>query len=269
MRKIIPFFLIITLLLSSLDLSAQTRVSYNLQMAYSDSLTKNFTMCLDISDKVYFYEAEFIDPKYSAYKTSQTMQFIIRQNGSHDNIMFMQDFNSDFYKVKTHDIITWKLTNDYKTVDQYKLQKATTSFGGRQWDVWFCNEVPFTEGPYKFNGLPGLVFEVEDTKHIFKYSLIKIENINKHSSRLDFNDKGLAYITWEKFNRILLDFYENPYRKEWDLLSQGGEYIVNDKNITEYDLGGMIKDFQKMVRNNLPPAVELDKNVFQNIKNQK
>ena len=75
-----------------------------------------------------------------------------------------------------------------------------------QWNVWFCNEVPFAEGPYKFNGLPGLIFEVEDTQGIFKYSLIKIENLNKNLVTLEFNDEELSYTTWDKYSKVLLDF---------------------------------------------------------------
>ncbi|NHQ66052.1 GLPGLI family protein [Elizabethkingia miricola] len=240
-------------------LFAQTRVSYNLQIIYSDSLKKNFTMCLDIDDKVYFYDAEFIDPKYSAYKTSETMQFVTRKKGSQENIMLLEDFNHNYYRIKTSDIMNWKLTDSYKMVENYRLQKATTSFGGRQWNVWFCNEVPFTEGPYKFNGLPGLIFEVEDTKGIFKYSLIKIENLNKNLVSLEFNDEALSYTTWDKYNKALLDFYENPYREERDLLNRGGEFIVNDKSISKYDLGNMTKDFQTMIKKNLPPSIEADK----------
>lgn len=87
-------------------------------------------MCLDIDNKVYFYDAEFINPKYSAYKTSETMQFVTRKKGSQENIMLLEDFNHNYYRVKTSDIMNWKLTDNYKTVENHRLQKATTSFGG-------------------------------------------------------------------------------------------------------------------------------------------
>ena len=264
MTKNITHFFLVILTLSGLSLQAQIRVSYNLQIIYSDSLKKNFTMCLDIDNKVYFYDAEFINPKYSAYKTSETMQFVTRKKGSQENIMLLEDFNHNYYRVKTSDIMNWKLTDNYKTVENHRLQKATTSFGGRQWNVWFCNEVPFAEGPYKFNGLPGLIFEVEDTQGIFKYSLIKIENLNKNLVTLEFNDEELSYTTWDKYSKVLLDFYENPYREERNLLNQGGEFIFNDKSITKHDLVNMTKDFQEMIRKNLPPYVEADKNFLLN-----
>ncbi len=51
-----------------------------------------------------------------------------------------------------------------KKVQNYTLQKATTGFGGRNWTAWFCKDIPFNEGPFKFRGLPGLIFEIQDDK---------------------------------------------------------------------------------------------------------
>ncbi|WP_262892927.1 hypothetical protein [Kaistella flava (ex Peng et al. 2021)] len=32
----------------------------------------------------------------------------------------------------------------------YKVQKATTTFGGKKWVAYFTRDIPFTDGPYKF-----------------------------------------------------------------------------------------------------------------------
>ena len=34
---------------------------------------------------------------------------------------------------------------------------ATTHFRGRDWKVWFCEEIPLPLGPWKLGGLPGLI----------------------------------------------------------------------------------------------------------------
>lgn len=62
---------------------------------------------------------------------------------------------------------------------QYTLQKATTTFGGRDWTAWFCKEVNLGEGPYKFRGLPGLIIEVADDKNNFIFKLIKSMKFQK------------------------------------------------------------------------------------------
>ena len=58
--------------------------------------------------------------------------------------------------------------------NDWKLQKATTDFGGRKWTAWFTTEIPYSEGPYKFKGLPGLVVELSDSENNFQFELVKI-----------------------------------------------------------------------------------------------
>ncbi|OPB86379.1 GLPGLI family protein [Elizabethkingia occulta] len=260
-KTIIHFFLVI-LTLSGLSLQAQKRILYNLQVTYPDGLKKNSTVYLDINnDKTDFYEARFITP---GQKPSGPVQAIERKSGTSENTILVQDFKLNSFKIKTTDILDWKLMNDYKTVEKYKLQKATVLFGGRNWNVWFCNEIPLAEGPYKFNGLPGLVFEAEDMDGVFKYSLMKIENLSKSSVQPTLNVKNAINITWEKYNKLLSDFYENPYQKERESAQKGNEIVYEDKEMKVQDFTKMTKDFQTMIRKNLPPYVEADKNFLLN-----
>ncbi|MFS0488848.1 GLPGLI family protein [Leadbetterella byssophila] len=55
------------------------------------------------------------------------------------------------------------------------IQKAEIAFGGRQWEAWFTQDIPLNAGPYKFNGLPGLIVKIKslDNEHIFELSEIK------------------------------------------------------------------------------------------------
>ncbi|NHW60260.1 GLPGLI family protein, partial [Escherichia coli] len=51
---------------------------------------------------------------------------------------------------------------------------AVTRFGKRDWEAWFSDKYPVLEGPYKFRGLPGLIFELRDTKDNFIFSVNRI-----------------------------------------------------------------------------------------------
>ncbi len=72
-------------------------------------------------------------------------------------------------------IFTWQLSTDTATIGGYHAQKATTSFGGREWIAWFAPELPYNDGPYKFNGLPGLIVKVYDTRNHYVFEMTSIE----------------------------------------------------------------------------------------------
>jgi len=72
-------------------------------------------------------------------------------------------------------LFTWQLSTDTATIRGYHAQKATTSFGGRDWIAWFAPELPYNDGPYKFNGLPGLIVKVYDTRNHYVFEMTSIE----------------------------------------------------------------------------------------------
>ena len=57
--------------------------------------------------------------------------------------------------------INWKLLDEYKVIQGFKVQKAVGSFRGRDYTVWFTKEIPFPFGPWKLHGAPGIILEVE------------------------------------------------------------------------------------------------------------
>ncbi len=43
--------------------------------------------------------------------------------------------------------------------------------GGRLWEAWFSPDLPFSEGPYKFSGLPGLIMKVKDARGHYEFTI--------------------------------------------------------------------------------------------------
>jgi len=69
---------------------------------------------------------------------------------------------------------SWTITPTTATVAGYACQRATISYGGRQWEAWFTRAVPVSDGPYKFSGLPGLIVKVSDTRQHYVFELAKL-----------------------------------------------------------------------------------------------
>jgi hypothetical protein len=66
------------------------------------------------------------------------------------------------YKVLDDRTIAWRISPEKQKIGEFEAQKASADFAGRKWTVWFTEEIPFSDGPYKFKGLPGLIIKVED-----------------------------------------------------------------------------------------------------------
>lgn len=68
--------------------------------------------------------------------------------------------------------INWHITADTMSIGTLHCQKATTHFKGRDYEAWFCPDLPFQTGPWKLNGLPGLIVQASDSKKevIFKFA---------------------------------------------------------------------------------------------------
>lgn len=78
--------------------------------------------------------------------------------------------------------INWKITKDTSSLSGIKCQKATAYFKGRNWIAWFAPELPFQSGPWKLNGLPGLIVEAYDEKKEVQFLFSGMENVNKEDA---------------------------------------------------------------------------------------
>ena len=106
--------------------------------------------------------------------------------------------------------IDWALSDSTKEICGYLCHQATATFRGRNWIAWYC-DIPKSAGPWKLNGLPGLILaaETEDKEHTF--SAI---SVRKSSSPITVNDKEYFKTTREHFNQALADYKSNP-TKSW------------------------------------------------------
>jgi GLPGLI family protein len=57
----------------------------------------------------------------------------------------------------------------------FKCNKAEGTFRGRVYTVWFTNDIPVKFGPWKLQGLPGLILEVKDNMKQVEFKAEKIE----------------------------------------------------------------------------------------------
>ena len=66
--------------------------------------------------------------------------------------------------------LNWKLSSDEtKKIGKFNCSKAMLNFRGRNYVVWYTNEIPVPFGPWKFKNLPGLILQAYNTEKNDKF----------------------------------------------------------------------------------------------------
>ena len=110
--------------------------------------------------------------------------------------------------------IAWRITQDTCTILSYLCRKAIAQFRGRDWEAWFCTEIPLQTGPFQFGGLPGLILKLSDTKQNYIFEAIELKMFKQKSALLieDRYIDGKPYqrTSRERYKKQEQEFYSNP-----------------------------------------------------------
>ena len=155
------------------------------------------------------------------------------QNSQNVKLYFNKDANAYYihssidglsYKFKD-DVtkLTWELVDEEKQIQNYKAKKAKTKAFGKNWTAWYTEKIPVAYGPYKFQGLPGLILELSDDKNNFKFDLVEAKiDTTKYPIYEKANEVNSKRIEFE--NKIK-EIKNNPVK----ITSKTGDDTVKDK----------------------------------------
>jgi GLPGLI family protein len=103
--------------------------------------------------------------------------------------------------------IKWKLYDEIKKINNFLCQKASCDFRGRSYIAWFTTDIPVRLGPWKLNGLPGLILEAYDSKNQVQFYAQEISfNSNYTIEEKFFMNK--KFISPNESRKKLLAFLE-------------------------------------------------------------
>lgn len=73
-------------------------------------------------------------------------------------------------------LFDWQLTDSTTNILGYECYEAKCSFRGRDWTVFYTADIPIMDGPWKFNGLPGLIMKASDARGEYVFECIGIKS---------------------------------------------------------------------------------------------
>lgn len=131
----------------------------------------------------------------------------------------------------------WKIENDTMTVASHLCYKATCRFRGREYVAWFTPEIPSNAGPWKFNGLPGLILKVEDSTKEYTFECIGIKSFSQKKPILIYSIyKNYPTMDKQKLLKLQQKINTNWFKAAGLQITGGNATIIdNDFNALELE----------------------------------
>ena len=133
--------------------------------------------------------AKRIKDPYAGYTTLRDEVFKNTPNKGYMRFIHMPGWVS--CREKIEGLFDWHLLDGDSIVCGYPCHKATTTFRGRTWTVWYTLDLPYSDGPWKFCSLPGLVLYAYDSEDKFRFNCIGIEKGDGHEIKMKMPKSGV------------------------------------------------------------------------------
>lgn len=136
---------------------------------------------------------------------------IVFKDFANSEVWIKHSLIRDHYLYEEQEVpIQWEFIDESKEIESYTVQKATTNFGGRDWEAWFTLEIPIVDGPYVFSGLPGLILELYDTDMDYHFNLASLAPLEVAYS-IDSEDGGsYKKVSKADFVKAYKSYQKNP-----------------------------------------------------------
>ena len=215
------------------------RVEYEAQQEFINNSDENYKSDLfkNSANESYKYEL-VVNNTQSNYKeiirinNSQNKTITIRLPEISENIyknfttkeLFKEPWENKKTLIKdTIQSFPWELKDEENTIAGYKVKRATYTNNNQTVEAWYAPDLPFKDGPSRFNGLPGLILKVKfsatfPVKSIESYAIISAINVQPYSGKIDL-PKNAKIVTKEASEGEK----KKQFDKQKEIRSQGVE----------------------------------------------
>ena len=202
-----------------------------------DDLTSQYILLANTTDSKFFSPlTEYLDSLNSTPEGKAKLNEMTRAAFTSGNLDDIPNPDGSFYVVKSiaegmlrhydhgrleekfvyEEPITewnWEIKVDStKTVLGYECVMASTDYHGRKWTVWFAPEIPIQNGPWKLDGLPGLILYAEAEGGQYSFIATGIQQTDKPIGPVYLAD-DYETTTRKEYLKAERDFLDNPLGK--------------------------------------------------------
>ncbi|WP_194851927.1 GLPGLI family protein [Nonlabens antarcticus] len=223
MFKALTVSLLLNFSLSSIQ--AQTdflHLDYELKVTYVPEIVNIRNTTVTISDDYLYYNVDYSPKSLGSLKDDPSIillhqvnkkeyfsEILIERNKNHlienrfdrRGVKRFLSINEDLPEMK------WEITDETLELSGYKCFLAHLEFRGRKYEAYFTYDIPVTAGPWKFNGLPGLIVSIRDQTNTYGWTLKKINRVLSMDDKVeDFKERQKKFknVSYKQFdqNRI-------------------------------------------------------------------
>lgn len=126
-------------------------------------------------------------------------------------------FNKDFY-ILDDSITTRYVWKTFDTVKKeilgYDCKMAICEFRGREYTVFFCENLPYNVGPWKLTGLPGTILEASTKDGMYRFEAFKVSFNHKYEDIFNpYENKKIEFLSFLSHKKLFLKKLSDYSRK--------------------------------------------------------
>ena len=115
----------------------------------------------------------------------------------------------DFTYTETPPSINWRIGWERKEICGYDCRKATGSFRGRTYEVWYTEDIPASVGPWKLRGLPGAILLASDFDGVCRFEAVTVTSIPGAIKKPVY---PYFKISRKEYRTMLKQYFKTPVR---------------------------------------------------------
>lgn len=146
--------------------------------------------------------------------------------------------------------LDWELTDSVTTVLGYECQSARCKFRGREWTVFYTEEIPLMDGPWKLHGLPGLIMKASDADGHYTFECIGIKSnadrpITIYKVPFNKTDRKSYYDARHRYEINPYSYYEATTGNHITVVDEDGNPSLDSYDPIELPFDYLERDWKK------------------------